>query len=559
MTIKGFGGSSGGGGSGTVTNIATGTGLTGGPITGTGTISVANNTANTLAGFDNGGIFSDVVIGTGLSLSGGTISVNAITGVSSVSNIDGTITISPTTGAVVASLALGHANTWTGQQTFNTSAPIFGTMTAGSVLFAGVSGLLSQDNANLFWDNTNKRLGIGTGATVSARLHSLSTTEQLRIGYDVSDYASLTTGSTGSLAVTVTGTNPNITFTAGGTGINTFNSGQSGTAVPANVFNNTSTNQTPGVASFLAPNMPTGAAGQGAFFSIGVANSLQNAGAIQFVYIGAASTSNYLNFGIYGASGPFSIFASNIGIGITSVPSAKLQILSTTEQLRLNYDASNFLQTAVGSTGNVQVITNGSANSYSISTNNFSLTGSSTGWIFNRSSTSAAGITIASVNMTSSAAGGIITMLNLNPTLNQSSTAGYTCLLVNPTENSIGSGSKLLADFQVGGASKLSITNTGSINSSMVQTTLSGTTAGSVVWSQPLQGTSFKKFVGFASGYENNSAVNQTITFTTAFTNTPSITVNSTGLTITVSVSTLTITAPNNTTLFTGNIIVEGY
>ncbi len=34
--------------------------------------------------------------------------------------------------------------------------------TAGSVLFAGTSGVLAQDNSNLFWDNTNKRLGIGT-------------------------------------------------------------------------------------------------------------------------------------------------------------------------------------------------------------------------------------------------------------------------------------------------------------------------------------------------------------------------------------------------------------
>jgi hypothetical protein len=38
--------------------------------------------------------------------------------VTSVGNSDGTLTISPTTGAVVASLALGHANTWTAQQTF---------------------------------------------------------------------------------------------------------------------------------------------------------------------------------------------------------------------------------------------------------------------------------------------------------------------------------------------------------------------------------------------------------------------------------------------------------
>lgn len=41
------------------------------------------------------------------------------TGVSSVSNSDGTLTISPTTGAVVSSLNLGNANTWTALETFN--------------------------------------------------------------------------------------------------------------------------------------------------------------------------------------------------------------------------------------------------------------------------------------------------------------------------------------------------------------------------------------------------------------------------------------------------------
>lgn len=41
--------------------------------------------------------------------------------VSGVSNSDGSLTISPTTGAVVASLAPGHANTWTGIQTFTNS------------------------------------------------------------------------------------------------------------------------------------------------------------------------------------------------------------------------------------------------------------------------------------------------------------------------------------------------------------------------------------------------------------------------------------------------------
>lgn len=61
------------GGTGTVTNVATGTGLTGGPVTTTGTISIANGSNNTLAGFNGSGVFSGVAIGTNLTLSGGTL------------------------------------------------------------------------------------------------------------------------------------------------------------------------------------------------------------------------------------------------------------------------------------------------------------------------------------------------------------------------------------------------------------------------------------------------------------------------------------------------------
>jgi hypothetical protein len=37
-------------------------------------------------------------------------------------------------------------------------------LTQGSILFSGASSVVSQDNSNLFWDDTNKRLGIGTTA-----------------------------------------------------------------------------------------------------------------------------------------------------------------------------------------------------------------------------------------------------------------------------------------------------------------------------------------------------------------------------------------------------------
>ena len=106
-----------------------------------------------------------------------------------------------------------------------------------------------------------------------------------------------------------------------------------------------------------------------------------------------------------------------------------------------------------------------------------------------------------------------------------------------------------------------SFTSTGTILpvsvSSTNSATLTGTTAGTITSSMPEQGVA-KKFVAYANGYENDTSTAQTITFPTAFSNPPIITSNTTGLSLSVSTTGLTINAPNNTTAYSGVIIVEG-
>lgn len=102
------------------------------------------------------------------------------------------------------------------------------------------------------------------------------------------------------------------------------------------------------------------------------------------------------------------------------------------------------------------------------------------------------------------------------------------------------------------------LTTNGYVNINAPQTTLSGTTSGSVVWSEPIQGTSYKKFVAYFNAYENTSATAQTITFPTAFSFTPIIIGNNTGTTPSATTTTLTLPVSMSATA-SGFIIIEGY
>jgi len=89
--------------------------------------------------------------------------------------------------------------------------------------------------------------------------------------------------------------------------------------------------------------------------------------------------------------------------------------------------------------------------------------------------------------------------------------------------------------------------------------TLTGTTAGSVIYYMPFQGETYKKFIAYANGYENDTTTVQSIVFPTAFSTVANVTFNNTALTLISSLTTLTIFAPDSTTAYTGMIIVEGF
>jgi hypothetical protein len=102
-------------------------------------------------------------IGSGLTLAaGGTLSSTLSGGtVTSVTASGGT------TGLSFSGSPITTAGTLTLAGTLGIGAGGTGTSTAfttGSVVFAGASGVYSQNNSQLFWDNTNNRLGIGTSS-----------------------------------------------------------------------------------------------------------------------------------------------------------------------------------------------------------------------------------------------------------------------------------------------------------------------------------------------------------------------------------------------------------
>jgi len=207
---------------------------------------------------------------------------------------------------------------------------------------------------------------------------------------------------------------------------------------------------------------------------------------------------------------------SRIGL-LTTAPTHTLTFGSTSTGASF-YNTSdqttNYDRVRMQWSGNTFVLTSEAAGSGTtrdirIGTTNTGLTigNNDNAFAFGRSSGSAT-FFHSSFNGTMTNSSGTNTCVRINPTFNQTSTAGYVCLLINPTETATGSGAKNLADFQVGSVSKFKIDNFGHV-------TFDATiTAG---------GTTGDRTINKPAGTVNIAAAGTTVTVTNSLCTTSSI------------------------------------
>lgn len=138
----------------------------------------------------------DVSVGSS-GATGGTISL--VQGISATAQIN--------SGVTATDMRLFRAAAPSNSGTITTLYGLYlDAMTAGGTNYAIYSaGGQSYHEGNL---------GIGT-STISAKVHSLATTEQLRLAYDASNYASFTVASDGELVLQTTGTDEDIEIRTG--------------------------------------------------------------------------------------------------------------------------------------------------------------------------------------------------------------------------------------------------------------------------------------------------------------------------------------------------------
>ncbi len=257
----------------------------------------------------------------------------------SVSNLDGTLTISPTTGDVVASLNTAHSNTWTASQTF-----------LEDTIFSEPDPVSSNTLKLIYYTKTNVLFqeSWSLGYNNSLPVADLS---QIVIGNNntMSSFAGFI-GGFGNTATTtedifLLGLNNTASSTSAGIGIGIANALGGGSLQFAIGHTNTLGNFNNLVAVGLTNNNN---ADNTVTVGINLTNSLTNS-----LDVGISDATKATLTTTYGR------FRTDVGIG--TIPSAGLHVLKTTEQLRLSYSSGNEVKFTVDSGGNLALQTTAGA------------------------------------------------------------------------------------------------------------------------------------------------------------------------------------------------------
>jgi hypothetical protein len=203
--------------------------------------------------------------------SGGGVTANT----SQASFIIGTMALtegSSGTHPLITQLALKPLNVTDGTATTTNGATLY--------VEGAATGTATITNNYAIWSDagTNRFDGSaifsdGTTISPSAKIHAVSTTEQLRLGYDASNYAPFTVSSSGNLTIAPSGSNTTITGNLTATAVKGGQIVGGAIAVGTNVYRTTNAGSNLNGGGYFADTLTT-AGGHGVLIDVGNNNDL---------------------------------------------------------------------------------------------------------------------------------------------------------------------------------------------------------------------------------------------------------------------------------------------